>query len=345
MQVLFHTLFAMLPVFLRPASHLARILLALLLIAPFAPHAMSDTGPAAWPSRPVRVIVTFGPGSTPDILARLVSEKLALRLGTPFVVENKPGAAGNLGTELIARAAPDGHTIGVTISGPLAANTLLFRKLPYNPHTDIEPISIAATQPSVLVVSSQVAANDVPGLLAQLRANPRRFNYSSMGTGSISHLAMATMEAKTGADIVHIPYAGSGQAVAALLAGDVQMAVLPAIAVQSHVKAGKLKALAVATARRSAVWPELPTLAESGLPDVQGDAWMGFIAPARTPPAIVQRLQAEIAQVVRSEDMRQRLQAQLMEPVGSTSAEFRATLASDLARWQPVIRKNHISLD
>jgi tripartite-type tricarboxylate transporter receptor subunit TctC len=306
-----------------------------------APFAVADD----WPAKPVHVIVAFAPGSTPDVLARLVSERLALRIGKPVIVENKPGAAGNIGTDAVAKAAPDGYTLGVTISGPLAANTLLFKKLPYNPQTDIEPLTIAATQPSVLVVAPGVDVSDMPALLGKLQGNQGKFNYASMGTGSISHLAMAAVASRSDADIVHVPYPGSGQAVTSLLAGDTQMAVLPAAAVMPHVRAGKLKALAVATAQRSSVLPDLPTLAESGLPDIQGDAWMGFIAPARTPAAIVARLQREISQIVKSDDMKQKLQAQLMEPVGSTSAEFRATLQSDLARWQPVIRKNNITLD
>lgn len=318
---------------------LASLLAACLALS--APFAIADD----WPAKPVHVIVAFAPGSTPDIVARLVAERLALRIGKPVIVENKPGAAGNIGTDAVAKAAPDGYTLGVTISGPLAANTLLFKKLPYNPQTDIEPLSIAATQPSVLVVSPGVGVTDVPALLAKLQGKQGQFNYASMGTGSISHLAMATVASRSGTDIVHVPYSGSGQAVTSLLAGDTQMAVLPAAAVMPHVRAGKLRALAVATARRSSVLPDLPTLAESGLPDIQGDAWMGFIAPARTPAAIAARLQSEISQIVKSDDMKQKLQAQLMEPVGSTSAEFRATLQSDLARWQPVISKNNITLD
>ena len=305
------------------------------------PFAMADD----WPAKPVHIIVAFAPGSTPDLVARLVAERLALRIGKPVIVENKAGAAGNIGTDAVAKAAPDGYTLGVTISGPLAANTLLFKHLPYNPKTDIEPLTIAATQPSVLVVSPTVDASDMPTLLAKLRDNQGKFNYASMGTGSISHLAMAAVASRSGNDIVHVPYPGSGQAVTSVLAGDTQMAVLPAAAVMPHVRAGKLKALAVATGKRSAVLPDLPTLAESGLPDIQGDAWMGFIAPAKTPAVILARLQGEIAQIMKSDDMRQKLQAQLMEPVGGTSAEFRATLQADLARWQPVIKKNNITLD
>lgn len=307
--------------------------------------AASLAGAQAWPTRPLRVIVAFAPGSTPDIVARIVSDRLSQSLGKPVVVENRPGAAGNIGTDAVAKAAPDGHTLGVTISGPLAANTVLFDKLPYNPQTDIAPISIAASQPSVLVVARSVGVADVASLLARLRAQPGAFNYASMGTGSISHLAMAALAARSGAEIVHVPYPGSGQAVASMLAGDTQMAVLPAAAVMPHVKSGKLLALAVATARRSAVLPELPTLAEAGLRDIQGDAWMGFIAPAGTPTAVIDRLQEQIARILHEEEVKRKLAAQLMEPVGGTPAEFRATLASDLARWRPVIRMNRIRLD
>ena len=323
-----------------------RTLLGSLLAASLALAApLAAAAADGWPGKPVHVIVAFAPGSTPDIVARLVSERLALRIGQPVIVENKPGAAGNIGTDAVSKAAPDGYTLGVTISGPLAANTLLFKKLPYNPQTDIEPLSIAATQPSVLVVSPAVEVGDMPALLARLQGSQGKFNYASMGTGSISHLAMAALASRSGTDIVHVPYPGSGQAVTSLLAGDTQMAVLPAAAVMPHVRAGKLRALAVATAKRSSVLPDLPTLSESGLPDIYGDAWIGFIAPARTPAAIVSRLQGEISQIVKSDDIRQKLNAQLMEPVGSTAAEFRATLQSDLSRWQPVIRKNNIALD
>ncbi|MBV0881473.1 tripartite tricarboxylate transporter substrate binding protein [Noviherbaspirillum sp. L7-7A] len=298
-----------------------------------------------WPTKPVRVIVAFAPASTPDIVARLVSDKLAQRIGKPVIVENKAGAAGNIGTDAVAKAAPDGYTIGVTISGPLAANTLLFKKLPYNPQTDLEPVTIAATQPSVLVVSQQTSVNDVSALLAKLRSNPGKYNYSSMGTGSISHLAMAALASRSGTEIVHVPYPGSAQAVTAILSGETQMAVLPAAAVMPHVRAGKLKAVAVATAKRSTVLPDLPTLAEAGVQDIQGDAWIGFVAPAKTPAAIVTKLQTEIAQIVNSEDIKQKLKMQFMEPVGGTPAEFRATVQSDLARWQPVIKANNITLD
>jgi tripartite-type tricarboxylate transporter receptor subunit TctC len=303
-------------------------------------HALDD-----WPARPLRLVVPFAPGSTPDILARLVGERLATRLGKAVIVENKPGAGGNIGTDLVAKSAPDGYTLGLTISGPLAANTLLYKNLPYDPQRDLDLVTIAATQPSVLVVALRAGVDTMPGLLAALRKNPGRYNFSSMGTGSISHLAMEALAARSGTDIVHVPYAGSAQAVTSLLAGDTQMAVLPAAAVMSHIRAGKLKALAVATAHRSAMLPGLPTLQESGLQDVQGDAWLGFVLPANTPMNIEKRLQDQIVEIMHSPDMKQKLALQYMEPVGGTPTEFRNTVSSDLARWQPVIARHHITLD
>ena len=299
----------------------------------------------AWPSGPVRVIVPYGPGSTPDIVARVVADKLATRVGKPVIVQNRAGAAGNIGTEAVARAAPDGRTIGLSIAGPLGVNTLLFHKLPYDPQRDLAPVTIAATQPSVLVVPPKLGVNSTAELLALLRKNPGKYNYASMGAGTISHLAMEALAARSGTQIVHLPYPGSGPAVLALLSGDAQMACLPAGAVMAQVKAGKLKALAVATAKRSSLMPELPTLEEAGLKDVHADAWMGFVVPAKTPAPIVQKIHDEIVAVLKEPDVRAKLRSQYMDTVASTPAELRATLDGDLARWKPVIEKNHIKLD
>ena len=297
-----------------------------------------------WPTGPVRLVVPYGPGSTPDIVARVVAERLAARVGKPVVIDNKPGAGGMLGTDAVAKAAPDGQTIGLSIAGPLAVNALLYRKMPYDP-ADLTPIMIAATQPSVLVASSKLNVASAAELVALLKANPGKYNYSSMGAGSISHLAMEALAARAGTQIVHVPYAGSGPAVMALLSGDTDLAALPAAAVMPHIKAGKLKALAVATEKRSPALPELPTLREAGIEDVFADAWMGFVVPARTPEAIVARLRAEIGQVLADPEVREKLRAQYMDVVAGSPAEFRATLKADVERWKPVIEKNAIKLD
>jgi tripartite-type tricarboxylate transporter receptor subunit TctC len=297
-----------------------------------------------WPAATVRVVVPYGPGSTPDIVARVVAERLSTRLGKPFVVDNKPGAGGMLGTDAVAKAAPDGHTLGISIAGPLAVNALLYRKMPYDP-AELAPVTIAATQASVLVAAPSMGVTTASELVTLLKAHPNRYNYSSMGAGSISHLAMEALAARAGAQMVHVPYAGSGPAVAALLAGDTHVAALPAAAVMSHIKAGKLRALAVATERRSAALPELPTLREAGIENVYADAWMGFVLPARTPEAIVARVREEIVRVLAEPDVRDRLRAQYMDVVANTPAEFRAAMKADVERWKPVIEKNAIKLD
>ncbi|HET9471974.1 MAG TPA: tripartite tricarboxylate transporter substrate binding protein, partial [Usitatibacter sp.] len=201
----------------------ARLIAALILAAPaFAQD---------WPAGPVHIVVPFGPGSTPDLVARVVADKLSPRIGKPVIVENKAGAAGNIGTEAVAKAAPDGQTIGLSIAGPLGVNSLLFHHLGYDPRKDLAPVTVAATQPSVLVVAPQLGVGSTDELLALLRKNPGKYNFASMGGGTISHLAMEALAAKSGTQIVHVPYSGSGPAVMALLSGDAQLACLPAAAV------------------------------------------------------------------------------------------------------------------
>ena len=321
---------------------LAAPLLGLLLLALPAESARAQD---AWPSAPVKVVVPYGPGSTPDVVARLVNDQLSKRLGQPFIVENKPGAGGNVGTAAVARATPDGYTLGVTISGPLAANTLLYKNLPYDPAKEIAPISILATQPSVIVANDKVTGETMPQLLEALRKDPGRYNYSSMGPGSISHLAMQLVAVRSGTDIVHVAYRSSGDAVGALLSGDAQLACLPPAAVVGQIKAGKLRALAVTSEKRSSLMPDVPTLAEAGIEDVQADAWMGMVAPAGTPRPILDKLHAEIIAILKLPEVVEQLKRVYMEPVGNTPTEMAGVIAADLKRWQPLIEKYRISLD
>ena len=315
---------------------------AAIAIAVFSCTALAQPG---WPSGPVKVIVPFGPGSTPDIAARIVAEKLSPRIGQPVIVENKVGASGNLGTDAVAKAAPDGQTIGISIPGPLAVNALLYRKMPYDPARDLAPLTIAATQPSVLVASSRLHVSNANDLVALLKAHPGKYNYSSMGPGTISHLAMEALAARAGTTLVHVPYNGSGPAMMALLSGDVDLACLPAAAVMPQIRAGKVRPLAVATAKRSGALPDVPTLEEAGLENVYGDAWMGFIAPAKTPAPILKRLHDELVAVLDEPEVRDKLRAQLMDVVADTPDQFRAVMKADAERWKPVIEKNHITLD
>ena len=324
---------------------LRRAATALALIAACTATAAQTAAASDWPKGPVRIVVPYGPGSTPDIIARIVGDKLAKRTGQPMMIDNKAGASGNLGTDAIAKAPPDGSTIGVSIAGPLGVNALLFKKMPYDAAKDLELVSIAATQPSVLVVPVTLGVASTDELVALMKKNPGKYNYASMGAGSISHLAMESLASKSGTSVVHVPYAGSGPAVTALLAGNADIAVLPAAAVMPQIKAGKIKALAVATAKRSAALPELPTLAESGLKDIQADAWMGFVVPAKTPDAIVRKLHDELVQILADPEVREKLKLQYMDVVADTPAEARAWLAADIERWRPIIQKNNITLD
>ena len=294
-----------------------------------------------WPTKPVKVIVPFDAGSTPDFAARLLGERLATQLKQPFVVENRSGAAGNIGTNVVAKAKADGYTLGVSIAGPLGVNALLMQELPYDPKTDLQLVTVAVSQPSVLVVGPKLTAQTAQELIDSLEENTT-LSYASIGAGSISHLAMAALMAQTEGDAVHVPYRGSGAAVTAVLSGDVEMALLPAATVMPHVQAGKLRALAVASPERSASLPDIPTLAESGLPDIKGDAWIGVIAPADIPPAILKTLHETLVNTLNEAEVQEQLRARYMDPVGNTSEAFHEQLQADLTRWQPIIEKNQI---
>ncbi len=298
-----------------------------------------------WPQRPVKIVAPFAAASTPDTFARLLAENLRKRLGQPVIVENKPGAGGMVGTDAVAKAAPDGYTIGVSIVGPLVNNKLLYKKMPYDPDRDLVPITIAVTQASLLVVPAERNVNDLAELIAYLKRKPGQGNYASIGVGSLSHLTMELVALKSGTEIVHVPYPGSGQAVTALLAGEVDMACLPALSVLPHVKAGKLKVIGSSMATRSSLLPDIPTLKEQGLADVEAGAWIGVVAPAGTPAPIIDRIRRETVAVLKDPDVAAQLQKQMMEVVGSTPQEFLAHLQAEKERWAPVIAKTRISLD
>jgi tripartite-type tricarboxylate transporter receptor subunit TctC len=290
----------------------------------------------SWPQRQVTIVVPFIAGATPDTLARILAESLHKRLGQPFLVENRPGASGNTGTAAAAKAAPDGHTLGVSIVGPLVINHLLFAKMPYT-EGDIAPISILAAQPSLLAIAPNVAADSVAGLITAIRREPDKFTYGSIGRGSLSHLAMASLAMKADAKVVHLPFQGSPAAVTALLRGDVQMAVLPAASVAPLAAEGKLRLLAVTSPTRSALFPELPTLGEAGIAGVEADAWVGLIGPAGTSETILGRIYKEVATTLAEPAVIEKLKAQYMLPIAGTPEAFRAVLKQEHDRWAPII--------
>ncbi|MCT8173538.1 Bug family tripartite tricarboxylate transporter substrate binding protein [Variovorax sp. CY25R-8] len=298
-----------------------------------------------WPQRPVRVIVPFAAGASPDILARIVNDKLASRIGQPLIVENKPGAGGNSGTDQASKAAPDGYTFLLSVNAPLVYNTILYKNLPYDPFKDLVPVSLAATTPNVCAVSNGMNVDSVKSWLEALKRNPGQFNFASTGNGSISHLGVELIKLKTRSFAVHIPYASSGQAVTAIIQGDVQFACLPPVSVMPQAKAGRLKAIAVTSAERSGLLPELPTLRESGLPDIQAVPWFAYMAPKGTPDAIVQRMSREIAAVLKDPEVLKRLQTAYFDPVGSTPEALSKFMGEELRRWKPVIERTGLKPD
>ena len=259
-------------------------------------------------------------------------------------MENKPGAGDNLGTDLVAKATPDGSTIGVSIGGPLAINTLLHARLPYDPRKDIGTVTQLVTQPSVLAVNPALGVSSVADLIALLRKNPGKYNFASIGNGSLSHLAMEAIAIKAGAQLVHIPYPSSPQAITAVIRNDAQIACLPAIAVTPRAETGAVKILAVSTEKRSPYLPDLPTLKESGI-DVEADAWNGLIAPGATPKPIIDKISKDVAEIIRQPMLREKLPTQLMEPVGSSPDELRARINGEIERWAPVIEAANVKLN
>jgi tripartite-type tricarboxylate transporter receptor subunit TctC len=314
----------------------------LLLTAAVAVLTTSMVQAQTWPTRNVRIIVPFAAGSTPDSVGRILADRLQTKLGVPFVVENKPGASGNTGTDAIVKSEADGYTIGLSIVGPLALNKLLFKALPYDPAKDLAPITIVATQPSVLVVSNDLGTKDFASFVTLLKKDSAKLNFGSIGYGSLSHLSMVAIAMKTEAHPEHIAYAGSPNVVTALTRNDVQMSVLPAASVAPQAQGGLLKMLAVTSATRSALLPDVPTLGESGIDGIEAGAWIGLVAPANTPAAVLDRIRATVVEIMAEPAVREKLKGLYMEPVANTPDEFRAVIKQELDRWGPVIEKNNI---
>ncbi len=319
--------------------------IAVSLIALTAASAAAQPTEAKWPSRPVKVVIPYGAGSSPDVFARIVADRLQQRLGQPIVVENRAGAGGNLGTGMVAAAAGDGYTFLVSTNGPLVYNTVLYRKLPYDPFTELRPVVLGGGQANVCTVRADSGIGSLKELVDAMKANPGKFNFSSTGVGSLSHLGIELLKAKTGTFAVHIPYPSSPQAILSILQGDVQFACVPAVAVIPQVKAGKLRALAVSTGKRSVLTPDIPTMKEAGLPEIENLAWMAFMAPASTPTPIVERMNREINAVLAMPEVREKLHAQYMEPIGGSIEDLRSFMRKELAVMTPIIQRSGATVD
>jgi tripartite-type tricarboxylate transporter receptor subunit TctC len=313
-------------------------LTALLLFAP----AMS-AAQVSYPSRPIKLIFPYVPGSLGDVLARLIAEKLTIKFGQPVIVENRPGASGNIGAEAVGRAAPDGYTLLIAPPPPLAINQSLFPKLSFDPSTFV-PLAVVATVPNVLVVNPNVTATTVAELIAFAKAHPDKLSYASTGSGGTPHLTAEMLKAKAGIRIVHVPYKGVPPALTDLIAGQVDVMFANLGDAIQHINSGKLKALAVASQGRFPRLPNLPTISET-LPGFVSDTWFAVAAPPQTPAAIATRLSAAIAETLKLPDVEKRLADLLTTPVGSSPAEAAAFIKRDSERWRQVIASAGITPD
>ncbi|HEX3440718.1 MAG TPA: tripartite tricarboxylate transporter substrate binding protein [Pseudolabrys sp.] len=290
-----------------------------------------------YPSRPVRLIAPFPAGGLADVLARAVADELSRSLGQPVIVENRAGAGGNVGAEVVARAAPDGYTLMMSSAGILTANQFLYAKMPFDPEKDFVPVSNVADMPMLVVVSPKVEAKTLGDLVAFARANPNKLNFGSPGVGTTGHLGLALFMYAAKIKLTHVPYRGAAPAITDLLAGQIDGVVDNPPTVLPHIEAGKLRPLAVAAKTRMPLLPDLPTAAEAGVPGYEASSWFGIVAPAGTPPAIVNRLQHDIATALKQPNVQQRFAKSGARLLGNTPAEFAQQIRQDRQMWGEVI--------
>ncbi|MGH8799192.1 MAG: Bug family tripartite tricarboxylate transporter substrate binding protein [Casimicrobiaceae bacterium] len=318
-----------------------------LLVALVAAASLAATGAGAqvWPDRPIRFVVPAPAGSSLDVLARIIGDKLKDTLGQPIVVEDRPGAGGTVATDLVAKSPPDGYTMVISFNGPLSFGPHLYSHLPYDPQKDLAPVIITSSQPNVLAINAALPIHSLKELVAYAKANPGKLNYASVGNGSSSHLTMELLKSEAGIDIVHVPFNGSPPAVTATIQGETQMMFAVMQPLQAQIQAGKLRALAVTTAARFPLSPEIPTIAEAGYPGFEALAWNGVLVAAGTPQRIVQRLNAEINAILKEPAVKSRLNAQGFELIGGTPDDFARLIKGDSDKWAPVIARTGARID
>ena len=298
-----------------------------------------------WPSKPIRFIAPNLPGGPTDILARLIGQKLAESLGQPVIIENRAGAAGNIGTEAAAKSAPDGYTLVTGNNATFGANVSLYKRLGFDPVKDFAPVVFVATQPNILVVHPSLPVNSVKELVVFARARPGQLNYSGSGMGANAHLAAELFKSMTGTSIVHIPYKSAAPALTDLIAGETQLMFATALSVVPHIKANRVRALGVTTAKRSRSMPELPTIAESGVPGFEASTWHGVLVPAGTPAAIIDRLNGEINRMLQQAEVRDRLAVLGAETIGGSPKEFADHIQREIPKWAKVIKTAGVRLE
>jgi len=298
----------------------------------------AQPGVAAFPGKPIRFVVGFTPGGPSDILARALGQKLAERWGQQVLIDNRPGAGGNLAAEVVAKSAPDCHTWLLGNNSILATNQSLYRRLNYDPVKDFAPVALVAIQPNILVVNPTVPVHSVSELVSYLKTNPGRLNYASSGSGAAAHLAGELFKVMAGVDMVHVPYKGAQPALTDVISGQVQLMFATSASVVPYVKAARLRALAVTTAQRSALMPELPTMSEAGVPGFEATTWHGVVVPAATPGALIGFLNEEINFVLKQPELRERLAGLGAEVVAGSPQEFTAFIAREIPKWSKVVR-------
>ena len=297
-----------------------------------------------WPSKPIRFVVPWPPGGASDVTARVLGQKLQEAFGQPVVIENRVGGNGIIALELVAKSPADGYTILMANSGPNAINPVLYEKLPYDAIKDFAPITLTTMVPLILTVNPEVEAKSVKELLAYAKAHPGQLNMASPGQTTVGGMAVDLLKSMSGIDVQHVIYKGDSPAITALLAGQVQIMFPTVIAITAHVKSGRLRPLAVASAKRISAMPDLPTMNEAGVPGFEADSWGGVMVPAGTPPAVVQRLNAEIVRILKMPDVAERLRGLGAEIVGGTPDEFAAYLKSEIDKWGKVARSTNSKL-
>jgi len=298
-----------------------------------------------YPSKPIRLVVPYPPGSGTDIVGRLLAQRLGESLGQQVYVDNRPGAGATIGTAFVAKGTPDGYTILMADLGPLAIGPSFYRQLPYDPIKELAPISQVAVLPFVLVVHPSVPANNVPELIALAKAKPGQLNYASVGNGTAVHLATELFRQITGVDIVHIPYKGSAPALTDLVAGRTSMMFVNVLSVRGFLESGQLRAVAIGTAERSPSMPEVPTVAETIQPNFRAGVWFGLLAPAETPRAIIDRLNAETVRVLQTPDFKAKLIEQGAESIPSSAEQFSALIQAEITKWADVIRSSGVRME
>lgn len=298
-----------------------------------------------YPSKPIRFLVPYPPGGASDVTARVIGQKLAESLGQPVVVENKPGANGTIASDQAAKSAPDGYTILMGNVGPNAISASLYRKLPYDVVKDFAPVTLTTVVPIVLVAGPSVPAKDFKEFVALVKSKPGKITFASAGNGSSNHLTGELLKSMAGLDMVHVPYKGDSPAMTDIMGGQVDVMFTTVIAALPHIKSGKLKPLALATAKRTAALPDVPTIAESGVAGFDASSWGGILAPAATPKEIVAKLHAEIVKIMKLPDVNERLSGLGAEIVGNTPEEFGAFIKSETAKWGKVVKASGATLD